>query len=144
MNERANLEMSFSGLKSAMARHVEQRGVPTGSALNHLCAAFQLNIVSTLVKKTIRASEDEGIPRIVIGGGVAANAGLRAHMREAAAKRGIEVYIPPLASCTDNAAMIAYAGALRLERGERDDLSLAPATKTALLRVTRKGGGKRS
>ncbi|MBL8743325.1 MAG: tRNA (adenosine(37)-N6)-threonylcarbamoyltransferase complex transferase subunit TsaD, partial [Myxococcales bacterium] len=143
MNERASFEMSFSGLKSAVARHVEQRGVPAGAALAHLCAAFQANIVGTLVKKTIRAAEREGVPRIVIGGGVAANQGLREGMRAAAAKRSIEVFIPPLASCTDNAAMIAYAGALRLARGERDDLSLAPATKSALLRVTRKGGGRR-
>jgi N6-L-threonylcarbamoyladenine synthase len=143
MRDRASFEMSFSGLKSAVARHIEKTGVPTGEALAHLAAAFQANIVDTLVKKTIRAAEREGIPRVVIGGGVAANQGLREGMRKGAAKRGIEVFIPPLASCTDNAAMIAYTGALRLDRGERDDLSLAPATKTALLRVTRKGGGPR-
>jgi N6-L-threonylcarbamoyladenine synthase len=51
--------------------------------------------------------------------------------------------VPSLASCTDNAAMIAYAGALRLARGERDDLSFSTSTRTDLLRVTRKGGGKR-
>lgn len=143
MRDRASFEMSFSGLKSAVARHIEQNGVPTGRALEHMAAAFQANIVGTLVKKTILAAEREGIPRVVIGGGVAANQGLREAMRSAAAKRAIEVFIPPLASCTDNAAMIAYAGALRLERGEHDDLGLAPATKTALLRVTRKGGGRR-
>ncbi len=143
MNDRQSFEMSFSGLKSAVARHIEHSGVPTGEALEHLAAAFQANIVDTLVKKTIRAAEREGIARVVIGGGVAANRGLREGMQRAASKRGIAVFIPPLASCTDNAAMIAYAGALRLERGERDDLTLAPATKTALVRVTRKGGGRR-
>ncbi len=51
--------------------------------------------------------------------------------------------VPPLASCTDNAAMIAYAGALRLAAGERDGMDLAPATRTSLPRVTRKGSGQR-
>ena len=76
-------------------------------------------------------------------GGVAANRGLRARMAEVCARREIGLFVPPFASCTDNAAMIAYAGALRLARGERDGASLGPSTKTALLRVTRKGGGAR-
>jgi N6-L-threonylcarbamoyladenine synthase len=80
---------------------------------------------------------------VVIAGGVAANRGLRAQLTAAGARRGIEVLIPPFASCTDNAAMIAYAGAVRLAAGERDGLDLSPATVTSLLRVTRKGRGQR-
>ncbi len=144
MAQRASLELSFSGLKSSLARHVEQHGIPEGQALADLCAAFQRVVVESLVTKTVRATRVEGLRRIVVGGGVAANRGLRARMREVAERHGIEVFVPPLSSCTDNAAMIAYVGALRARRGERDGLDLAPSTRTSLLRVTRKGGGPRS
>jgi N6-L-threonylcarbamoyladenine synthase len=144
MAHRASFELSFSGMKSAIARHVEKTGTPSAGALEDLCAAFQRAMVETLVSKTLRAAKQEGLDRVVLGGGVAANRGLRARMTEVGATAGIEVFVPPLASCTDNAAMIAYAGALRLARGERDGLELAPSTRTALLRVTRKGGGRRA
>ena len=143
MLRKDSLEFSFSGVKSAVARHVEREGAPTGQALADLAAAFQTTMVETLVKKTLRAAAQEGLERIVLAGGVAANRGLRTRMQEAAAKRGFHVFIPPFASCTDNAAMIAYAGAIRLARGERDALTLSPSTRTALHRVTRKGGGPR-
>jgi len=140
---RDSLEFSFSGIKSSIARYVAAHGAPTDQALRDLCAAFQGAVVEALVGKTIRAARLEHIPRIVIAGGVAANRGLRARMAEEGSRRGIAVFVPPFASCTDNAAMIAYAGALRLAAGERDGLDLAPSTHTALHRVTRKGGGKR-
>ncbi len=140
---RLGLEFSFSGLKSALARFVETHGVPTGEALEDLCAAFQDAVTDVLVDKTLRAAAQEGLERVVVGGGVAANRGLRTKLTERAEKKGVRVFIPPLASCTDNAAMIGYAGALRLARGERDALDLAPSTRTALLTVTRKGGGRR-
>jgi N6-L-threonylcarbamoyladenine synthase len=144
MADRRSFEMSFSGLKSAVARHVASLPrPPEGQALADLCAAFQATVVEVLAGKTVRAADREGVPRIVLAGGVAANRGLRARMAEVCARRDIALFVPPFASCTDNAAMIAYAGALRLARGERDDLRAGPATKTALLRVTRKGGGKR-
>ncbi|MFO0552007.1 MAG: tRNA (adenosine(37)-N6)-threonylcarbamoyltransferase complex transferase subunit TsaD [Polyangiaceae bacterium] len=137
----SNFEMSFSGIKSAVARYVETHGAPTGQALADLAAAFQATVVGTLADKTVRAARHAGLRRIVIGGGVSANRGLRAAL--AARARDLELFIPPLASCTDNAAMIAYTGAVQLARGERSDLSLAAATKTSLERVTRKGAGKR-
>lgn len=144
MADRRSFEMSFSGLKSAVARHVaELPEPPKGQALADLCAAFQSTVVTVLAGKTVRAAEREGVPRVVLAGGVAANRGLRARMAEVCARRDIALFVPPFASCTDNAAMIAYAGALRLARGDRDSLAVGPATKTALLRVTRKGGGKR-
>jgi N6-L-threonylcarbamoyladenine synthase len=143
MHQKESLEFSFSGIKSALARRVEREGRPEGRALADLCAAFQEAVVSALVDKTLRAAKREKIPRIVLGGGVAANRGLRAAMGEAAAKAGMTAVVPPFANCTDNAAMIAYVGALRLARGERDGLDLAPETRTSLLRVTRKGRGKR-
>ncbi len=144
MARRDSLEFSFSGVKTAMARHVANLpSPPEGDALADLCAAFQAVVVDTLVTKTIRAARIEGLSRVVVAGGVAANRGLRAKMTAECARRGIEVSIPPLASCTDNAAMIAYAGAIRLAAGERDTMDLAPSTRTALPRVTRKGSGIR-
>ena len=138
-----SLEFSFSGIKSAVARHVARHGRPEGQALHDLCAAFQHAVVETLVDKTVRAARSEGLGAVVLAGGVAANRGLRARMAEVCARRGLALFVPPLASCTDNAAMIAYAGALRLAAGERDGLELSPSTRTALPRVTRKGGGAR-
>ncbi|HTN85751.1 MAG TPA: tRNA (adenosine(37)-N6)-threonylcarbamoyltransferase complex transferase subunit TsaD [Sorangium sp.] len=143
MARKESLEFSFSGIKSAVARHVAKRGRPEGQALNDLCAAFQGAVVDALVQKTVRAARAEGIERVVLAGGVAANRGLRAQMAAACARRGLGLFVPPFASCTDNGAMIAYAGALRLAAGERDTLDLAPETRTALPRVTRKGGGVR-
>ena len=93
---------------------------PAGQALEDLCAAFQDAVVSTLVDKTIRAARREGLGAVVVAGGVAANRGLRARMAAECARRGLALAIPPLSSCTDNAAMIAYAGAIRLAAGERD------------------------
>ncbi|WP_437280637.1 tRNA (adenosine(37)-N6)-threonylcarbamoyltransferase complex transferase subunit TsaD [Sorangium sp. So ce375] len=143
MARKESLEFSFSGIKSAVARHVAKRGRPEGQALRDLCAAFQGAVVDALVQKTVRAARAEGIGRVVLAGGVAANQGLRARMAAACERRGLALFVPPLASCTDNGAMIAYAGALRLAAGERDTLDLAPETRTALPRVTRKGGGAR-
>jgi N6-L-threonylcarbamoyladenine synthase len=85
----------------------------------------------------------EGVGETVLCGGVAANRGLRARAAELAARRGLSLFVPPIASCTDNGAMIAYAGAQRLLAGERDDRSLTTSTRTSLPRVTRKGRGDR-
>ena len=116
------LDFSFSGLKTAVARHVQKHGPPADEgALADLCASFQRSVVHVLAKKAVAACEAEAVPRLVLGGGVAANAGLRARARELCEQKGVALHVPPLKSCTDNAAMIAYAGALRLARGERDD-----------------------
>ncbi|MBI4952019.1 MAG: tRNA (adenosine(37)-N6)-threonylcarbamoyltransferase complex transferase subunit TsaD [Myxococcales bacterium] len=139
------LEFSFSGLKSAVARHVARAGKPADeAAAADLCAAVQGALVATLVKKTLAAAAREGVPRVVLAGGVAANRGLRACMREACEARGLELHVPPVRSCTDNAAMIAYAGALRLARGERDGYDIGPERRTELERLTKKGRGPRA
>jgi N6-L-threonylcarbamoyladenine synthase len=144
MARRDSLEFSFSGIKSALARSVAARATPpTPDDVADLCAAFQGTVVDALVSKTVRAARQEGLERVVLAGGVAANRGLRARMAAECERRGLELFVPPMSSCTDNAAMIAYAGALRLAAGERDGLDLAPSTRTALARVTRKGGGRR-
>ncbi len=126
MASRKTLEFSFSGLKTALARHVQQHGVPSeGQGLADLCASFQGVIVESLVRKSILACKQEGLDRLVISGGVAANRGLRARAREVCDANEIQLFVPPPISCTDNAAMIAMAAAHRLAAGEQDDFSFA-------------------
>jgi N6-L-threonylcarbamoyladenine synthase len=145
MARRDSLEFSFSGLKSFVARHVAERGKPqTDAEIADLCAGFQRTVVGSLVDKTIRAAQRERVSSVVLAGGVAANRELRKTAAAACSKAGLTLTVPPIASCTDNAAMIAYAGALRLVEGERDDLSFGTSTRTALERLTRKGPGPRA
>ena len=129
------LDFSFSGLKTAIARHVEKHGAPKDERdLADVCAAFQHAVVEVLARKSVAACKQRGIPRLVLAGGVAANAGLRARTTELATSVGVRVFVPPIASCTDNAAMIAYAGWLRLARGERDPLDAMAYSKSPDLR----------
>jgi N6-L-threonylcarbamoyladenine synthase len=143
MARRDSLEFSFSGIKTAVARHVAAHGIPEGQALADLCAAFQETVVETLVSKTVRAAHREGTGHVVLAGGVAANRGLRARMAAECARRGLSLAVPPFAGCTDNAAMIAYAGSVRFARGEHDGLDLVATSATGLPRATRKGRGAR-
>jgi N6-L-threonylcarbamoyladenine synthase len=126
MASRKTLEFSFSGLKTALARHVQEHGVPADEQkLADLCASFQGVIIESLVRKSILACKQEGLDRLVITGGVAANRGLRARAKEVCAVNGIRLFVPPPISCTDNAAMIAMAAVHRLRAGEHDELSFA-------------------
>jgi N6-L-threonylcarbamoyladenine synthase len=144
MNHGSSLEFSFSGTKSAIARHVASAEAPTNEReRSDLCAAFQAAVTRTLVEKTMRAALRLGATRVVVAGGVAANRGLRTQMASACARRGLELHLPLVQHCTDNAAMIAYAGALRLLAGEHDGLELGPSTASSLTKRTRKGRGRR-
>jgi N6-L-threonylcarbamoyladenine synthase len=138
-----SLEMSFSGIKTRVAQLVARSGPLSDDDRARVCAAFQEAVVGVLARKVMAAAEREGVADIVLGGGVAANSELRARVTDLGQQRGLRVLIPPLASCTDNAAMIAYAGSMRLARGERDGWELAVTSRTALERVTKKGGGRR-
>ena len=115
-------DFSFSGLKTALLHHVRAHGVPDGQPLADLCASYQAAIVEVLVRKTRRAARRLRIEHVQVCGGVAANSALRAAMIAAGAEDEFRVYVPPPARCTDNAAMIAAAGTLHLERGERAGL----------------------
>lgn len=144
MPQRTSLEFSFSGLKANMARYIEAHGRPgDDQRLRDVCAAFQHRVVETLVRKTVLAAEREGVSTVVLGGGVAANRELRARMGAACAAKGLRLVVPPFRACTDNAAMIAYVGAKKIERGEDDTGKLEVSPDTALKRVTRKGRGRR-
>ena len=139
-----SLEFSFSGVKTWVARHVATEGRPKDDrAMADLCASFQRAVVEVLARKVVQAAVAEGVTRVVLSGGVAANRGLRARAAALCEKAELALFVPPPASCTDNAAMIAYAGAMRFAAGERDDLHLTTSTRTSLPRVTRKGRGLR-
>ncbi len=112
-----DLDFSFSGLKTAVATAARKAGIGfEGRARADLAASFQRAAVDLLVAKSMAALKRCGADRLVVAGGVGANLLLRAELAAATAKRGARVYFPALEWCTDNGAMIALAGALRLER----------------------------
>jgi N6-L-threonylcarbamoyladenine synthase len=113
-------DFSFSGLKTAVARWVEQReaaGEPV--PLADVAASFREAVVDVLVSKAIAACADLGVPRLLLGGGVVANARLREVAEERADAAGVALRIPALSLCTDNGAMIAALGAQLIMAGHR-------------------------
>ena len=134
-----SLEFSFSGLKTQVAEWVAAHPKLEEEDVADVCASFQATATRVLVDKLVAAALQEGVPLIVVTGGVAANSELRARTIESGRANGLAVNVPPIASCTDNAAMIAYAGAQRFVRGERDDATLGASSVTLLPRRTRKG-----
>jgi len=121
-----SLDFSFSGLKTAVVHHLKGYG-PTGRAgaapgdaeVRDICASFQEAAVDMLVERLMRAAQEVGVGRLVVAGGVACNGALRRALKAEAEAEGFELYLPAPALCTDNAAMIAAAGAVRYRRGER-------------------------
>jgi N6-L-threonylcarbamoyladenine synthase len=112
----ADLDFSFSGLKTAVLTAV-RRGIPDEQARADLAAELEAAIVDVLVSKSLRALRETGRMRLVVAGGVSANRRLREQLSAAAARDRLSVHFPELALCSDNGAMIAFAGALRLQAG---------------------------
>jgi len=121
MTDRPGLDMSFSGLKTHTRTlwQKERTGTSDDETIKaDIAAGFQQAVAQTLMIKCRRALEQTQCKRLIIAGGVGANQELRATLLAEADKKGWEVYWPRLAFCTDNGAMIAYAGSLRLQAGE--------------------------
>lgn len=123
MTDRPGLDFSFSGLKTFAANTIAAAQNDEQSRAN-IARAFEDAVVDTLVIKCRRALKETGLKRLVVAGGVSANKSLRAQLQAAAAKVGGQVYFPRHEFCTDNGAMIAYAGAQRLLAGESAPLAV--------------------
>ena len=116
--ERHRYDFSFSGLKTAVARHVERVRDAGGEVpVADVAASFREAVADVLTAKAIAACQDLGVPRLLLGGGVVANARVRALAEERAAAAGVSLRIPPLALCTDNGAMVAALGAQLIAAG---------------------------
>lgn len=113
-----DLDFSFAGLKTAVLTQARKfEGSPCEQQRADLAASTQAAIVEVLVKKSLKALAQTGLNRLVVAGGVGANAALREQLNAACAARGSRVHYPELALCTDNGAMIALAAAMRLQAG---------------------------
>jgi N6-L-threonylcarbamoyladenine synthase len=124
--EEGSYDFSFSGLKSSVINTVHnltQRGETV--APENLAASFQQSVIDVLVTKTVRATKEYQVKQVLLAGGVAANRGLRKALEEAFYELpGVDLIIPPLSLCTDNAAMIAAAGTVLFEKGQRAGMDL--------------------
>jgi N6-L-threonylcarbamoyladenine synthase len=129
------LDMSFSGLKTQiwqfLQQHVQRDPAFIEARKNDIAASVQCAILDILMDKVEAAVEQTGILRVAIAGGVSANRGLRARLRAKEEASGWEVFIPPMAYCTDNAAMIAMAASLMFEAGARGRLDDEPVPRWA-------------
>jgi tRNA N6-adenosine threonylcarbamoyltransferase len=125
---KGDLDFSFSGLKTAVLRHVRQRaehGTPLTSAeINDVCASFQRVVVNALLDRTFEAADRYGAQSVGIAGGVSANSRLRKDFADRAARLGFPAYVPAVSLSTDNAAMIAAAGLRNFHAGKRAGLDL--------------------
>jgi N6-L-threonylcarbamoyladenine synthase len=132
MLDRAGLDFSYSGLKTAVALEVERRQPLEPRARADLAAAFEAAATDVLVRHARRALEQEGLSRLAVVGGVAANERLRRQAARMADSLGVRAVFPPPAFCTDNAAMIAAAGTRLLARGVRHGLELDAFSRVPL------------
>lgn len=153
--DRPGMDLSFSGLKTAVLRQRDALIASQGGLYQadraDLCAGFQAAVVDVLTEKSDRALQSylalsPSRPALAVAGGVAANGPIRSALQGLCDRLGVQFTAPPLALCTDNAAMIAYAGGALLAEGQRDDMTLSarprwPLDKTAapLLGSGRKG-----
>ncbi|WP_417684252.1 tRNA (adenosine(37)-N6)-threonylcarbamoyltransferase complex transferase subunit TsaD [Pseudidiomarina gelatinasegens] len=138
MTDRPGLDFSFSGLKTFAANTIASTD-GSEQALANVARAFQDAVVDTLVIKCRRALEQTGLKRLVVAGGVSANQHLRQQLHDFTQSIGGKVYFPRTEFCTDNGAMIAYAGAQRLVAGERSDIHIKTYPRWPLEQLTAPG-----
>ena len=140
MTDRPGLDFSFSGLKTFAANTLHQvmqeEGELTEQSKVDIAYAFQEAVVDTLAIKCKRALKQTGLKRLVIAGGVSANKQLRQTLAELMQQLGGEVFYPQPQFCTDNGAMIAYAGFLRLKQGQQQDLAIEVRPRWAMTELT--------
>ena len=140
MTDRPGLDFSFSGLKTFAANTLHQvmqeEGELTEQSKADIAYAFQEAVVDTLAIKCKRALKQTGLKRLVIAGGVSANKQLRQTLAELMQQLGGEVFYPQPQFCTDNGAMIAYAGFLRLKQGQQQDLAIEVRPRWAMTDLT--------
>jgi len=135
MTDRPGLDFSFSGLKTAALTTVQHHTLDART-IGDIAHAFQEAAIDTLVIKCERAIEQTGYRRLVIAGGVGANVLLRTRLEELGKKINVRVYYPRPEFCTDNGAMIAYAGALRLSVGQEVGLAFSARARWSLMELT--------
>lgn len=140
MTDRPGLDFSFSGLKTFAANTLHQvmqeEGELTEQSKADIAYAFQEAVVDTLAIKCKRALKQTGLTRLVIAGGVSANKQLRQTLAELMQQLDGEVFYPQPQFCTDNGAMIAYAGFLRLKQGQQQDLAIEVRPRWAMTELT--------
>ncbi len=135
MVDRPGLDMSFSGLKTYVLntwQAAQAAGDDDEQTKADICRAFETAVAETLAIKCRRALQQTGMKHLVVSGGVSANRALRARLTTVAQEAGGRAFFPPLKLCTDNGAMIAYAGAQRLLAGQRGDLDFSPRARWSL------------
>ena len=127
--DRPGCDLSFSGLKTAALRQrdalIAEAGGLRAADRRDLCAAFQRAVTEVLAEKSRRALAESGAPLLAVAGGVAANGPIRAALQAVAAQAGAGFLAPPLRLCTDNGAMIAWAGIELYRAGRRDGMDLS-------------------
>lgn len=139
MLDRPGLDFSFSGLKTSVLNALRTtEDYPQKPA--DIAASFQLAAVDTLARKCERALKQTGVKRLVVAGGVSANKLLRTQLAEMTARRKAEVFYPALPFCTDNGAMIAFAGAQRLLQGEQQGMGITVRPRWPMTELKAPGG----
>ena len=128
-------DFSFSGIKTAVLRLAEKLETQGEIPVVDVAASFQHTVARVLTKRSVQCALDNKLNTITIGGGVAANSGLRKYLNEAADKHDLKVYFPPLKFCTDNAAMIGCAAAQHFNLGHTSPLNLEVRSRMRIDRV---------
>lgn len=135
MLDRPGLDFSYSGLKTAVALTIAEHAPLSHQQRADIAASFQAAATDVLVARVRRAVRSEGLSRVAVVGGVAANGRLRREMQKMGEAEGVRVFFPPAELCTDNAVMIAAAGARMLAKGVRHGFEIGAFSRAPLSRM---------